>query len=80
MFPYTVVQLVEVLLFAGVLIYGVLDRRPSWALLGGGLLIGKAILNVLAPEGGTVLRRSLIGYGVSALYVLAGVVVIKMVG
>ena len=80
MFPYTLVQLIEVLLFAGVLIYGVLDHRPSWALLGGGLLIGKAILNVLAPEGGTVLRRSLIGYGVSAIYVLAGVVVIMMVG
>jgi hypothetical protein len=78
MLPYTLVQLVEVSLFAGVLIYGVLFHRPSWALLGGGLLIGKAILNVLTPEGGTVLRRSLIGYGVSALYVLAGLVAIRM--
>ena len=78
MFPYTVVQLVEVSLFAGMLIYGVLDHRPSWALVGGGLLIGKAILNVLAPEGGTVLRRSLIGYGVAALYVAAGLVAIRL--
>jgi hypothetical protein len=65
--PYTLVQLIEVSLFAGILIYGVLDHRPSWALLGGGLLIGKAILNVLTPEGGTVLRRSLIGYGLVAI-------------
>ena len=78
MFPYTVVQLVEVSLIAGMLIYGVLDHRPSWALVGGGLLIGKAILNVLAPEGGTVLRRSLIGYGVAALYVAAGLVAIRL--
>ena len=78
MFPYTLVQLVEVSLFAAILIYGVLDHRPSWALLGGGLLIGKAIVNVLTPEGGTVLRRSLIGYGVAALYVAAGLVAIRL--
>ena len=39
---------------------------------------GFAILNVLAPEGGTVLRRSLIGYGVAALYVAAGLVAIRL--
>ena len=42
------------------------------------VLIGKAIINVLAPEGGTVLRRSLIGYGVAALYVAAGLVAIRL--
>jgi hypothetical protein len=46
--------------------------------LGGGLLLGKATLNVLAPEGGTVLRRSILGYGLAALYVVAGVVLVKL--
>jgi len=35
-------------------------------------------VNVLAPEGGTVLRRSLVGYGLSALYVAAGLVAIRL--
>jgi hypothetical protein len=75
---YTAVQLVETVLFGGVLLYGMLAHRPSLAVLGGGLLLGKAVLNVLAPEGGTVLRRSLLGYGVGALYVLAGIVLVKL--
>jgi hypothetical protein len=73
---YTVVQLLEVLLFAAVLGYGVLEHRPSIAVLGGGLLIGKAVLNILAPEGGTVLRRSLAGYTLGGIYVAAGLVLI----
>jgi hypothetical protein len=75
---YTAVQLVEVLLFGAVLLYGLLSHRPSLAVLGGGLLLGKATLNVLAPEGGTVLRRSILGYGLAALYVIAGVVLVKL--
>ena len=34
--------------------------------------MGKAVLNILAPEGGSVYRRSLIGYGVAAVFVLGG--------
>jgi hypothetical protein len=75
---YTAVQLVEVLLFGAVLLYGLLSHRPSLAVLGGGLLLGKATLNGLAPEGGTVLRRSILGYGLAALYVIAGVVLVKL--
>ena len=75
---YTAVQLVEVLLFGAVLLYGLLSHRPSLAVLGGGLLLGKATLNVHAPEGGTVLRRSILGYGLAALYVIAGVVLVKL--
>ncbi len=76
---YTGVQLVELALFAAVVLYGILSHRPSIVALGGGLLVGKATLNILAPEGGTVLRRSIIGYGVGALYVVVAVVAIHIV-
>ena len=52
MSAYTLLQLVEVLAFSAVLMFGVLVRSPSIAILGGGFLIGKAVLNILAPEGG----------------------------
>jgi hypothetical protein len=71
---YTLLQLVEVLAFSAVLMFGVLVRSPSIAILGGGFLIGKAVLNILAPEGGTVYRRSLIGYALGAIYVVVGVI------
>ena len=77
---YTVVQLVEVTLFGAVLVYGSLAHRPSLAVFGGGLLIGKAVLNILAPEGGTVLRRSLLGYGLGGAYVALGILLIKLLG
>jgi hypothetical protein len=70
---YTLLQLIEVLAFSVVLMFGVLVRSPSIAILGGGFLIGKAVLNILAPEGGTVYRRSLIGYALGGIYVLIGV-------
>ena len=73
MSAYTLLQLVEVLAFSVVLMFGVLVRSPSIAILGGGFLIGKAVLNILAPEGGTVYRRSLIGYALGGIYVLIGV-------
>jgi hypothetical protein len=71
---YTLLQLVEVLAFIIVLLFGVLVRSPSIAILGGGFLIGKAVLNILAPEGGSVYRRSLIGYGLGGIYVVIGIV------
>lgn len=79
MAAYTLLQLVEVLVFSGVLLFGVLFNSPAIAILGGGFLIGKAVLNILAPEGGTVYRRSLIGYGLGAVYTLAGIVAAQFI-
>lgn len=74
MSAYTLLQLVEVLAFSAVLLFGVLVRSPSIAILGGGFLIGKAVLNILAPEGGSVYRRSLIGYALGGIFVVIGIV------
>ena len=76
MTAYTLLQLLEVIVFSAVLLYGVLGRHPSIAVLGGGFLIGKAVLNILAPEGGSVYRRSLIGYGLGGLYTVFGIAAI----
>jgi hypothetical protein len=76
MSAYTLLQLVEVLLASAVLMFGVLTRSSAITVLGGGFLIGKAILNILAPEGGSVYRRSLIGYALGGLFVLIGIVAI----
>jgi hypothetical protein len=75
---YTLLQLAEVVVFAAVLLYGLLNGHPSISVLGGGLLIGKAVLNILAPEGGSLYRRSLLGYGLGALFTLVGVVLVKL--
>ena len=77
---YTALQLVEVLVASAILLFGVLRHSPTITLLGGGYLIGKAILNVLAPEGGTVYRRSLVGYGFAAIYVVAGLILVHFNG
>ena len=74
MAAYTLLQLLEVLVAGGIVLAGVLARSASVTLLGAGFLIGKAIINILAPEGGSVYRRSLIGYGVAAIFVLGGIV------
>ena len=73
---YTALQLFEVLVACAILLYGVLRDSPTITLLGGGYLIGKAILNILMPEGGTVYRRSLVGYGFAGVYVVAGLILI----
>ena len=78
---YTAVQLGEVVLFFTVLVYALTatpDRHPSLAVVGGGLLMGKAVLNILTPEGGTLIRRTLIGYGVAAVFIAAGTIVIHL--
>lgn len=77
---YTLLQLGEVLVFAIVLLYGVLGRHPSIAVLGGGFLIGKAILNILWAEGGSVYRRSLIGYAVAGVFVVGGAIIAHFAG
>jgi hypothetical protein len=71
---YTLLQLVEVLAFSIVLLFGVLVGSPSIAILGGGFLIGKAVLNILAPEGGSIYRRSVIGYALGGIYVVIGII------
>jgi len=73
---YTALQLFEVLVASAILLYGVLRDSPTITLLGGGYLIGKSILNVLAPEGGTVYRRSLIGYGFAAVYLIVALILV----
>jgi len=40
----------------------------------GAFLIGKAVLNILAPEGGTVYRRSVIGYALGGIYAVIGII------
>jgi hypothetical protein len=77
---YTLLQLFEVVLASAILLYGVLAHSASVTLLGGGFLIGKAILNILAPEGGTVYRRSLIGYGIAGLFVLGAILAVHFAG
>ena len=74
MSAYTLLQLIEVAIGAAILLVGVLARSAPVSLLGGGFLIGKAILNILAPEGGSVYRRSLIGYGVGFVVALVGII------
>ena len=73
---YTALQIFEVLVASAILLYGVLTGSSTVALLGGGFLLGKAILNILAPEGGSVYRRSLIGYFVAAVFVIIGVIAV----
>lgn len=74
MAAYTLFQLLEVLVAIVILLIGVLKGWPPVSLLGGGFLIAIAIVNILAPEGGTIYRRSLIGYAVAAVFVLGGVI------
>jgi hypothetical protein len=56
--------------------FGLVTRSPVFSVLAGGFLIGKAILNILAPEGGSVYRRSLIGYLLGGVFVVIGIVAI----
>ena len=76
MAAYTLLQLFEVAVASIILMIGVLKGWGPVALLGGGFLIGKAILNILWPEGGTVYRRSIIGYGAAGLFVLVALLVL----
>jgi hypothetical protein len=77
---YTLLQLVEVVAFGTILLVGVILKSPPITILGGGLLIGKAVLNILAPEGGSVYRRSLIGYVLGAVYFGVGILLLRLLG
>jgi hypothetical protein len=76
MSAYTLLQLVEVLLAAAILMFGVVTRSSAIVVLGGGFLIGKAVLNILAPEGGSIYRRSLLGYALGGLFVMVGLIAV----
>jgi hypothetical protein len=76
MSAYTLLQFVEVLAASAVLMFGVLTRSSSVTVVAAGFLIGKAVLNILAPEGGSVYRRSVIGYVLGGIFALIGVVAI----
>ena len=80
MSAYTLLQLLEVAVAAAIVLIGVLTQSAAVMLLGAGLLLGKALLNILAPEGGTVYRRSLIGYGVAGIFVLGAIVAYHFAG
>ena len=80
MHVYTALQLFEVLAASAILLFGLLSRSPITTLLGAGYLIGKAVLNILAPEGGTVYRRSIIGYAFAGLYVIGGAILVHFSG
>jgi hypothetical protein len=77
---YTILQLLEVVVASAVLLTGIVTRLSTIAIIGGGFLIGKAVLNILAPEGGTVYRRSLIGYALGAIFSIVGVVAVHFAG
>jgi hypothetical protein len=77
---YTLLQLLEVAVASAIVLAGVLGHSAAVTLLGVGFLIAKAILNILAPEGGTVYRRSLIGYAIAFVFVLGGIVVAHFTG
>jgi len=76
----TLLQLIEVLVASAILLAGVLAHSGPVAVLGGGFLLGIAILNILAPEGGSIYRRSVIGYTVAGLFVLGGVIAYHFAG
>ena len=80
MAAYTLLQLLEVAVAGVVVLIGVLAQSAPVTLLGAGFLMGKAILNILWPEGGTVYRRSLIAYTVAGIFVLGGIVAYHFVG
>lgn len=76
--PYTLLQLTETAVFTVVAIYGLLQRHPSVAALGIGLLVGKAVMNIL-PRRYTLIMRSVAGYGVGLGLAGGCIVVIRFV-
>ncbi|HET9783022.1 MAG TPA: hypothetical protein VFR33_14740 [Candidatus Dormibacteraeota bacterium] len=70
----TLLQLVEAVAGAIIVLIGALTRSGPLTLVGGGFLMGLAIANILAPEGGSIYRRSFIGYVIAAVFVLVGLI------
>ena len=76
--PYTALQLLETAVFTTVAVYGIAERHPSVGFIGVGLLVGKAVMNIL-PRSQSVTMRSLVGYGVGLLMAAVCVVLIRTV-
>jgi hypothetical protein len=76
----TLLQLVEVVISAAILLVGVLRHSAPVSILGGGLLVGIAITSLLAPEGGTVYRRALVGYAIGGIFVFGGFIAFHYAG
>ena len=70
----TLLQLLEVVVAGAILLLGVLRHSAPISILGGGLLVGIAVTGLLAPEGGTIYRRALVGYSIAGIFVLGGFV------
>ncbi len=65
--PIALIQLGETVLFAGIAAFGILGRHPIIALVGAGLLTGKAITNLL-PLRIRYQRRAWAGYATGGLF------------
>ncbi len=65
--PITLIQLGETVLFAGIAAVGILGRHPMVALVGAGLLTGKAVTNLL-PVQLRYQRRAWAGYASGAAF------------
>ncbi len=76
--PYTALQLFEVACFTALACYGAISHHPSVGFVGIGLLVGKAVMNIL-PRTSTVTSRSLVGYGIGLAIAAACVLLIRVV-
>ncbi|MDQ6747920.1 MAG: hypothetical protein M3010_07450 [Candidatus Dormibacteraeota bacterium] len=74
--PYTALQLLETAVFTAVSVYGIVALHPSVAFVGIGLLVGKAVMNIL-PRNHSVSLRSLVGYGIGLTLAAACVLLIR---
>jgi hypothetical protein len=74
--PYTALQLLETAVFTAVAVYGIVALHPSVAFVGIGLLVGKAVMNIL-PRTRSVSMRSLVGYGIGLTLAAACVIVVR---
>jgi hypothetical protein len=70
----TLLQLLEAVAGVAIVVAGALTRSGPLAIVGGGFLMGLAIANILAPEGGSIYRRAFIGYAIAAAFVLGGLI------
>ncbi|TMC54720.1 MAG: hypothetical protein E6J20_01950 [Chloroflexi bacterium] len=80
MAAYTLLQLIEVAAASAILLVGIRTHSAPVALLGGALLLAKALVNILWPEGGSVYRRSLIGYAVGGIFFIGANILVHFTG
>lgn len=75
--PYTALQLFETAVFTALAFYGIIARHPSVGFVGIGLLVGKAVMNIL-PRAQSVTSRSLVGYGIGMALAATSVLLIRL--